>query len=149
MGIRANPNNQNFDFDGVLRLARQLWQLADAVGDVNGRRQASANEALVDFSGTYAEQFIERCSDERSSGDRVGQSLRDEAMLCARAWKDAMDEKNRRIHARHVDELKAERSALEKIGDFFTGFDAPARPNGVPTPVPPAFVATASPVRYS
>jgi hypothetical protein len=69
-------------------------------------------------------------------------------MDLATMWKHAMEEENRRLYARHVDDMKNNRSVLDTIGDWFTGFHYPPEPAAVPLPQPPAFTPTAQLVHY-
>jgi hypothetical protein len=52
------------------------------------------------------------------------------------------------LWARHVENVKEDRSNVEKFGDFFTGFDYPDEPDLVPVPSAPGFAATSQLVRY-
>lgn len=148
MSISANRANVHFDFDAALRSARQLWQAAGESTASGARRAGAAGHGEVDFQGRCAEEFGHRRGVEHTSADRIVTGMRADAMLLAKAWKDAMDEQNRRSWARHTNALKEKRSNLAKVGDFFTGFDAPSEPEGVPMPVAPHFAPTAVPVRY-
>lgn len=146
--MRGSSADVAFDFDGALELARLLWGLAEEVEKVDGLRRSLAASAGVDFTGVYAREFAGRMADETSACSRTARGLRDDATACARLWKDAMDEQNRRLYGRHVDDMKANRSIGAKIGDLFTGFEYPPEPDPVALPVPPRFLATGDFVRY-
>lgn len=141
----GNYRDVRFDFEGALRLARSLWAYAEDLEGARGTRRADAADALRSWRGPYADEFRERTGDEASSLASLISGLRSDADAWAGAWKNAMDEQNRRLYARRVDDMKAERSNLAKVGDFFTGFDYPPAPPGVARPAPAMFYATACP----
>ena len=148
MALKGNTSDVHFDYDGSLASARQLWSLAQDARSVDSGRHSAGTDGLANFRGSYADQFISRLSDEDASGSRIAYGLQADANACAVLWKKAMDEQNRRSYARHVEKLKSDRSGWEKTVDFFNGYDAPAAPDGVRTPVPPSFAPTATPVKY-
>ena len=143
MGVSANESDVRFDYDGALRLARSLWAFADDLEQAKGDRHEAAQRALRLWKGPFGTDFDGREESEQSSIRRVIDGLRTEADQWAEAWKRAMDEQNRRLYARRVERMKEERSRLEKIGDFFTGFDYPPEPAPVAKPKPGMFYATA------
>ena len=143
MGISGNDTDVRFDFDGSLRLARLLWSYADDLESGRTDRRAAAERALRSWRGKFGEQFRDRASDEQNAMATMVAALRTEADSWASAWKAAMDEQNRRLYARRVDQMKEERSLLEKAGDFFTGFDYPPEPAPVPKPTAGGFYSTA------
>jgi hypothetical protein len=146
--MQANTADVHFDYEGALALARQLYSLADELAGVAQRRQELTEWAKQDFSGACADQFRQRMQDESAESSKVVNGLRADAECCARLWKSAMDEENRRLYARHVDRLKAQRNVLEKVEDFFVGFQYPPEPEPVPQPQPPGFAPTAHFVKY-
>jgi hypothetical protein len=146
--MEANKTDLKFDYEGALRLARQLYGLAGAVGQAATKRQGLADTARKDFIGEYANQFGSRMTVEQANFQSVARGLRDDAMAVATMWKQAMDEENRRLYARHVDDVKSHRSVLESIGDWFTGFHYPPAPAAVALPQPPSFAPTATLVHY-
>lgn len=143
MGASGNYRDVRFDFDGSLRLARSLWAFAEELEGAKGTRRSDAAGALRSWRGPFADELRERLGDEAASLTSLISGLRSDADAWAQAWKNAMDEQNRRLYARRVDEIKAERSNLEKVGDFFTGFDYPPGPSPVAKPAPAMFHATA------
>ena len=146
--MEGNKTDLKFDYQGALALARQLNALADEVTRAATKRQQLANTAKEDFIGAYADQFASRMTVEQANFKAVAQGLRNDAMAVATMWKQAMDEENRRLYARHVDDVKSHRSVLESIGDWFTGFHYPPAPAAVAVPQPPAFAPTATLVHY-
>ena len=143
MGLSGNSSDVRFDYEGALRLARTLWSFAEDLEAAKADRRAEAVEALRTWRGPYGDQFRDRVDDEQTSLASLVAALKTEADLWASAWKQAMDEQNRRLYARMVDQMKDERSTLAKVGDFFTGFDYPPPPAPVPKPSPGSFFATA------
>ena len=146
--MQADKTDLKFDYEGALNLARQLNNLADQLAQAGTTRQGLSDVALKDFIGAYADQFRSRVSVEQANFKAVVQGLRNDAMDLATMWKHAMEEENRRLYARHVDDMKNNRSVLDTIGDWFTGFHYPPEPAPVPLPQPPAFTPTAQLVHY-
>lgn len=140
----GNSEDVKFDYEGALSLARNLWAYADDIEAAASGRLTSAATALKDWKGAYGDEFAGRANLEQTDLATVVAGLRTEADGWAIAWKDAMDEQNRRLYARKVDKMKDDRSTLGKIGDFFTGFDYPPEPAPVAKPAPAGFYATAS-----
>lgn len=138
----GNTSDVRFDFDGSLRLARSLWAFADELEAGRAARDGAVEVALRSWKGPFGDDFRARASDERQSLGSLIAALRSDADAWAQAWKDATDEQNRRRWARQVEQIKAERSMVEKVGDFLTGFDYPPQPAPVPKPVPGMFHAT-------
>lgn len=136
-----------FDYDGALSLARRLWSLADDLDELLAKRAASATTALTDWRGPYRDQFVDdRRPPEVSTGNAVAGQLRGDAGLWAKAWKDVMDENNRRRWARHHKDLKDNRNWLESAGDWLGGGfeDDTPKPASLDLPVSPGFYATGS-----
>ena len=146
--MEGNKTDLKFDYQGALALARQLDALADEVTRAATKRQQLADTAKKDFIGAYADQFASRMTVEQTNFKAVAKGLRNDSMDLARMWKNAMDEENRRLYGRHVDDVKNHRSVLDSIGDWFTGFHYPPAPAAVPVPQPPAFTPTAELVHY-
>lgn len=142
MGLSGNSSDVRFDYEGALRLARTLWSFAEDLESERTSRRSEAMDALRTWRGPFGDQFRDRVADEQTSLASLIAALKSEADLWASAWKEAMDEQNRRLYARRVEAMKEERSRLEKLGDFFTGFDYPPAPAPVPKPGPAMFHAT-------
>lgn len=142
MGMSANHTDVRFDFDGSLRLARALWAYADDLESGRVDRREAASQALRSWRGRFGDQFRDRADDEQHALATMVAALRTEADAWAAAWKAAMDEQNRRLYSRRVEQMKDDRSALDKVGDFFTGFDYPPEPAPVAKPGPAGFYAT-------
>lgn len=140
----ASGNDQDvvFDFDGALNLARRLWSFADELEAAATDRATGAETALTSWLGAYADEFVERMNTEQTNLAQVVAGLRTEADQWAQAWKDATDEQNRRLWARQVDDMKADRNLWDRGVDFFTGFDYPPDPVPVRKPTPSGFYAT-------
>ncbi len=144
-------NDVRFDFDGSLALARRLWQLADLTDSTARARETAAGTAAKDWRGELVGQFDRRSTAELSALRQSADQLRAGARGWGRAWKEAMDENNRRRRARKVTEIRDSRSALERFGDIFVGDDSdeqvpaartvavPGPPNFAPTDTPQVF----------
>ena len=160
MGASWGSNDVRFDFDGSLEVARKLWSLADGIEESAKRRYIAAGTALLQWQGPFTDLFRERVAEELRVLNLSTTELRDGARHWATAWKQAMDENNRRRRARHVkayaDQMSSERSAGERFVDFLSGGDdsdelAAARTPAarqVATPVPPAFAPTDAAQRF-
>jgi hypothetical protein len=146
--MRGNQADVVFDYEGALSLARRVYSLAVEVANVAQVRGDLAGSAAVGFSGVCAQQFFARTSVEAATCDRFSKGLQMDAMAVAQMWKAAMEEENRRLYARHVDQVKSRRSTLQEIGDALFGFHYPPEPGPVPLPQPPTFAPTAELVRY-
>jgi class 3 adenylate cyclase len=138
----GNSTDVRFDYDGALRLARSLWAYADELEAAKAERKTEAEHALRTWKGPYATEFVGRGNDEQTSISALIAALRSDADAWAQAWKNAMDEQNRRLYARRVARMKEERSVAAKIGDWLTGFEAPPPPAPLPKPGPAGFYPT-------
>jgi hypothetical protein len=137
-----------FDYDAMLGLARQLWAAADEVTGAMAARQSLAAGAQAGFAGRYADQFRGRLGDEQTNAAHLAAALRSDAELCAQAWKQAMDEQNRRLWARHVEALKKQRSLLQEAWDHLVEHRFPPEPGAVAQPQGPGFAPTAELTSY-
>lgn len=146
--LHALRDDIGFDFEATLRLARQLWALADQVGSLMASRQAHAAAASVAFSGRYADDFGRRLGREAEEAGRLVAHLRSDAGLSATAWSRAMHDENQIRYARHVDHLRRQRNVLEAVWEHSFGETFPPEPDPVPVPVPPLFAPTAELVVY-
>ena len=151
MGVHGSADVR-FDFDGALRLARQLWSLADDTDTVRTKRTTGAQTALSTWLGDLVPAMIARCEGEQGVLLSCSAELRNGAYAWAAAWKEAMDENNRRRRARKVTEVRDNRSWGESLVDtLFTGDDSdeqvpaartvatPSAPNFYPTDTPQVF----------
>ena len=159
MALVPNTSPGRFDFAGALRVARELWALADAFAETERRRRGWVDHARVDFSGEYANRFVQRQHNESGTLGSMTSSLRADANEMARLWKTAMDKANAEAHKRHTADLQHKRSLAQKMADArasydpifdlaYKEFNPPRPPAGVAQPSPPMFAATAEPVRY-
>lgn len=138
-----------FDWSGSLRVARRLWALADQVESTASSRMSHADDALVDWLGEYGIQFAQRVNDELTGAAAVVAGLRDGANAWAFQWKSAMDEQNRRLHAREEQRIKDDRNRFERfVGGLFGHDDGPPKPSEAAVPAPPSFSPTRGFVRY-
>lgn len=145
-----------FDFEGSLRMARQLWALAGTLANEDRARESDFETAKARWEGSYGDEFVSRRENERTDRIAVESALREDAQLWAQAWAGAMDQQNRNNRMAHIDELAEElrddRGWLERnVGDRFTGDDSfdqavsqTPEPAPVPVPTPPLFSPTAT-----
>jgi hypothetical protein len=149
--VRAGGRVQ-FDFEGSLVLARQLWALADDLESEDRRREADVDVALGSWRGEYATRFRGRRETERTSKRNVVAGLRADAEAWAKAWATAMDQQNRNNWAAEVERVRDHRNFIEKGWDATFGKDdsdeSVPKPGPVRVPAAPDFRATASEVRF-
>lgn len=141
----------DFDFDGSLQLARQLWSLAASIQSEDGDRETDFDTAKAKFEGPHADSFVSRRDQERTDRTTVVEALRDDARNWAQAWATAMDQQNKNNRAARVEEIRENRSGWEKFGDVFVGDDSDDQvpmPDAVAVPSAPQFLATATPIVY-
>ena len=134
-----------FDFFGALKLARELWQLADSIESSRRQRDSHAATALRAWAGPLRNTFLESATTESQNSATVVGLLREEANAWARLWASAMDEQNRRNRAAKERTISAERSVGEQFIDLFKGDDSGSHLASAPVaaiPQPPGFVAT-------
>lgn len=129
-----------FDYDGALTVAKRLWAFADALGTLMTDRETASGEALVGWLGPHGESFADRVDTERIDIDATSSSLRDGANQWAAAWKDAIDQQNRVLHARAWEHSKNNQGFLG-IGKL-DGIERPPDPEPRALPQPPEFAAT-------
>lgn len=138
-----------FDWDGSLRIARGLWALADQIESLQSKRVTEAGEALVDWLGAFAVEFVERINTEVGSTTALARGLREGANAWAYQWKEAMDEQNRRRHAREERRVKDDRSWMDRNVWSLNGHDdLPPSPQPAAVPQAPSFQPTRGFVRY-
>jgi hypothetical protein len=146
---RSAAADVRFDWDGSLTLARRLHALGDQLDELARTRATTAGNALSTWSGEFGTQFADRVNIEASDLARVGAELRGAAGGWAAAWAMAINEQNRRLFARRVQQVEDDRNLLDDIGGFFGGHDdLPPEPSELPVPSPPYYSATGSFVRY-
>jgi hypothetical protein len=145
----STAGDVRFDWDGSLRVARRLWALADDVDAAMAGRELHAEHALTDWLGRFGREFGERIATERSSADTVSAGLREGAGAWAWQWKSAMDEQNRRLHAREEQRIKDDRSLGSRFIGIFAGHDdLPPAPAEAGVPTAPGFHPTRGFARY-
>lgn len=142
-----------FDFDASLALARRLWLLADEVDHVRATRDTTADNARTRWQGAKRDDFDRRTTDEEASAIRAAGALRDEATGWANAWRDALDEQNRRNRAQRITQIRDNRSWAEaNIGDRVLGDDSDEQVPDEPVvtaPQPPQFLPTQDETTFS
>jgi hypothetical protein len=141
-----------FDFEGSLQLARQLWGIADDVQTEDDGRETQYDTAKAKWLGTYADQFVGRREDERTSRATVVAALREDARLWAQAWARALDQQNKNNRAAEVERIRDDRGLFERGWDSTFGEDDSddqvPMPEPVSVPTAPSFLPTASEITY-
>jgi hypothetical protein len=141
----ADWNDVRFDYDGSLDLARRLWQFADRLDALGGARHRWAVEALVEWEGRFGVEFADRVDVEIGDVGRIGADVRNTALGWAQAWANALNQQNRRLHARAVERTRQQRSNWDKVSGWLTGHDdLPPDPWVRATPTAPYFAPTGS-----
>ncbi len=142
----------DFDFEGSLQLARQLWALAEDVQTEDGGREEQFDIANAKWEGPYKQRFIERRQNERESRGNVVEGLRENARAWAQAWATALDQQNKNNRAAEVERIRDDRGLIERGWDATFGEDNSddevPMPEAVPVPQPPGFEPTATEVTY-
>ena len=141
-----------FDFEGSLALARELWAFADEVDTERATRESNFDIASASWRGSYADEFGKRRETERASERAVVVALREDAEAWAKAWAAAMDQQNKNNRVAEVERRSRDRNLLEKAWDSTFGEDDSEQSVPMPAPVPvptaPAFRPTACEVTY-
>jgi hypothetical protein len=119
----ADWHDVRFDYDGSLDLARRLWQFADRLDALGGARDRWAVEALVGWEGRFGVAFAGRVDTEVGDLGRISADLRTTALGWARAWANALNQQNRRLHARAVERAKRQRNGWDKLSGWVLGHD--------------------------
>lgn len=134
-----------FDFEGSLVLARQLWTMADDARSVMADRGRLAQGALNTWLGPHGTDLADRVTSEGPQIDAIFEDLRAAANGWAVCWQAAMDEQRRIDHARECDRVRNSRSMLDSVvGGLLGHDDLPPPPLPVGLPVAPGFAPTAS-----
>lgn len=134
-----------FDFEGSLGLARQLWAMAEDAQTVMAGRGRLAQDALNTWLGPHGIDFADRVTSEGRQMDAIAADFRAAANGWAACWQAAMDEQRRIDHARECDRIRNNRSLLDSfVGGIVGHDDLPPPPLPVGLPVAPAFAPTAS-----
>lgn len=152
MGDPKAGGRVQFDWDGSLQLARQLWNLADDLQTEDTGRESQYDTAKAKWLGTYGDEFADRRVTERGSKNHVVAGLREDARAWAQAWASAMDQQNKNNRAAEVERVRDDRSLWDKGVDATVGEDNSddkvPMPDSVPVPTPPGFAPTATETTY-
>ncbi len=121
-----------FDFAGSLRVARELWALADLLSTKMTARETAGAHASTDWLGPHHDDFVTRMRVERINVDGAAPQLRSAAQAWAVQWQQAMDQQNQILMAREWDSRHGDWLHDHSFGILGSG---PKRP---PDPVPAA-----------
>lgn len=130
-----------FDFEGALRLARNLCAQADALDALRAERLTKAETALGSWLGPYATEFAGRVEDELAKLSELAAHLRFEAEQWAVAWTAATDQQLWKLYARRCKEILDDRGWGQKFVDHFNGVDLPPEPQPAQKPSAPDYLA--------
>lgn len=137
-----------FDFDGSLELARQLWALASELATEDFGRDMEFHTAKDKWRGSKGDDFVNRRETERSSRSNVYNGLKEDAQGWAEAWAKAMHQQNTNNRAAAVNQASEDRGGWTKFVDATVGEDNSedevAAAETPPVPTPPQFMPTAS-----
>ena len=142
-----------FDFEGSLQLARQLWSTRRRRPD-RGRRSGDPVRRPPRPSG-WGPTPTSSSAVGRTSGRRAPRSsprLREDARLWAEAWARALDQQNKNNRAAEVERVRDDRGMFEKGWDSTFGEDDSddqvPMPEPVSVPTAPSFLPTATEITY-
>jgi RHS repeat-associated protein len=129
-----------FDFGSAGSLVTAARTAASAIRGQRGSRNSWVTQAEQDFSGFFAQLFRENALTAASDAGQLAVALDGLATITSSLVDQAHAENERRKTAREWYEARENRDTLDKIGDFFTGEDAPPSGPQPPPPVEPADV---------
>ena len=129
-----------FDFGSAGSLVTAARTAASAIRGQRGSRTSWVTQAEQDFSGFFAQLFRENALTAASDAGQLAVALDGLATITSSLVDQAHAENERRKTAREWYEARENRDTLDKIGDFFTGEDAPPSGPQPPPPVEPADV---------
>ena len=129
-----------FDFGSAGSLVTAARTAASAIRGQRGSRTSWVTQAEDDFSGFFARLFRENALRAASDAGQLAVALDGLATITSSLVDQAHAENGRRKTAREWYEARENRDTLDKIGDFFTGEDAPPSGPQPPPPVEPADV---------
>lgn len=139
-GYSANSANVNFDYDGALQAARDLYSLSGVVTSKHESRVTASADAEDTWVGGHRDSFDSKMSTEDTDVETISGALVTLANRLATAWSEARGEQDRINHARFVQDEKDNDSGWENAGEFFTGEDDyGAPPENPPAPVSPDY----------
>lgn len=121
-----------FDFDGALQLARDLHALADDLIARRENRRVNAETARDKWLGPLRSDFDNRESDEYGEVASIASQLRSEAVLWAKAWQGAVLQQRKNYRMAKIEEVSANRGALEKLNDTINPFARDNSADNVP-----------------
>jgi hypothetical protein len=146
-GVSASSSNVNFDFDGALEAARDLYSLSGVVRTKHGTRADEAELAKDGWEGGYRSDFDSKLSNEGTDVDTIAGALVSLANLFASEWANARGEQDRINFARYVQNERDNDGGWENAGEFFAGEnDLGAPPDNPAVPDAPDYAPTREPI---
>jgi len=131
-----------FDFDGALRMARDLWSLAASLSTMMTNRESAATYASLDWVGPHQTDFASRMTTERANVDQAVTQLQNAANGWAYQWQQAMDQQNQVLMAREWDGREGDWLNRHSFGIFGSGPERPPDPTPAGLPTAPDFAPT-------
>ena len=131
-----------FDWEGSLQMARELWALADLLGTTMSARETAAADASKDWLGPHHDDFVTRMGVERTNVDGAIPQLRTGAQGWAYQWQQAMDQQNQILMAREWDSRHGDWLHDHSFGIFGSGPKRPPDPTPAGLPSAPDFQPT-------
>lgn len=131
-----------FDFDGSLQMARDLWSLSTSLSTLMGNRETAASTAALDFVGPHYDSFVTRMTTERTNIDGAATQLQTAANGWAQQWAAAMDQQNQVLMAREWDGREGDTLNQVSFGLLGSGPERPPDPTPTAVPTAPDFTAT-------
>lgn len=131
-----------FDWSGSLRMARELWALADSLLAEMTARETKGADASVDWQGPHHDTFVSYLGVERTNIEGVATQLRNAADGWAFQWQQAMDQQNQVLMAREWDGREGDLLNKATFGLFGSGPKKPPDPTPTQLPSAPDFLPT-------
>lgn len=125
-----------FDWDGSLQMARELWALGEALKTMMTNRETAATHASLDWVGPHYDNFVTRMGVERTNVDGAVTQLQAAANGWAFQWQQAMDQQNQVLMAREFDGREGD--TLNKVSFGLLGSGPKRPPDPTPTKLPEA-----------
>lgn len=131
-----------FDFDGSLQMARDLWALAQSLSTLMADREAAGASASLDWVGPHHDEFVTRMTTDRTNVDGAVSQLQAAANGWAFQWQQAMDQQNQILMAREWEGREGDTLNKVSFGLLGSGPERPPDPTPAGLPSAPDFRPT-------
>lgn len=128
-----------------------MWGIAEMIlSEVEPARQKAAATAMVQFRGSYADQFAGRMATSEQNARTTAEDLMTAATNIATAWADANHQQQLYDYYAAVQAKRQRQSFLDQAKDFLFGdsTDYGSPPAAPAVPQPPYFAPTYVPQAY-